>query len=160
VQEALRAWDELRRVKPQSFNLVAAEYADVALSSGQTSQAHRALSELYAQAPSTALLHAIHRLEAPANPGPAHDEQVRARWVHHLQLSPTLSAAQALLKSHEPNLSEAAVQGIQRAVDRAVKPLQRYRCAACGFEAQQYFWQCPGCLSWDSFPPETIEEQS
>jgi lipopolysaccharide biosynthesis regulator YciM len=36
--------------------------------------------------------------------------------------------------------------------------LQRYRCAACGFEAQRYFWQCPGCLSWDSFPPERIEE--
>ena len=160
TREALRAWDELRRVKPQSFNLVAAEYAKVALSSDEIPQARQALSQLYAQAPSTALLHAINRLEAPAHPGPAHEEQVRARWVQHLQSLPTLSAAQALLSTAELNLSEDAVRGIQRAVDRAANPLQRYRCAACGFEAQQYFWQCPGCLSWDSFPPQTIEEQS
>ena len=38
-------------------------------------------------------------------------------------------------------------------------PLQRYRCAACGFEAQRYFWQCPGCLSWDTFPPQRLEDQ-
>ena len=42
---------------------------------------------------------------------------------------------------------------------RAAKPLQRYRCAACGFEAQRHFWQCPGCLSWDSYPALRIEEQ-
>ena len=33
-----------------------------------------------------------------------------------------------------------------------------YRCAACGFEAQQHFWQCPGCLNWDTFPAQRIEE--
>jgi lipopolysaccharide biosynthesis regulator YciM len=43
-------------------------------------------------------------------------------------------------------------------VARAARPLQRYRCAACGFEAQRHFWQCPGCLSWDSFPQQRIEE--
>jgi lipopolysaccharide biosynthesis regulator YciM len=37
--------------------------------------------------------------------------------------------------------------------------LQRYRCAACGFEARHWFWQCPGCLSWDSYPPRRLEEQ-
>jgi lipopolysaccharide biosynthesis regulator YciM len=42
-------------------------------------------------------------------------------------------------------------------VARAAKPLQRYRCAACGFEAQHYFWQCPGCLSWDSYPPQRVD---
>ena len=35
------------------------------------------------------------------------------------------------------------------------KPLHRYRCAACGFEAEHYFWQCPGCLGWDTLPAAT-----
>ncbi len=47
---------------------------------------------------------------------------------------------------------------VQRALERASKPLKRYRCAACGFEARQYFWQCPGCQSWDSYPPLRAEE--
>jgi hypothetical protein len=38
------------------------------------------------------------------------------------------------------------------------RPLQRYRCAACGFEAQRYFWQCPGCMAWDSYPTQRLED--
>jgi hypothetical protein len=34
----------------------------------------------------------------------------------------------------------------------------RYRCAACGFEAKQHFWQCPGCQAWDSYPARRVEE--
>ena len=44
------------------------------------------------------------------------------------------------------------------AVRRAARPLHRYRCAACGFEAEHYFWQCPGCLGWDTYPPQRLED--
>jgi len=47
---------------------------------------------------------------------------------------------------------------VRDAVTRAAQPLHRYRCAACAFEAQHYFWQCPGCLSWDSYPPQRLED--
>jgi lipopolysaccharide biosynthesis regulator YciM len=53
---------------------------------------------------------------------------------------------------------DSARQSVRDAVARAARSGQRYRCAACGFEAQRYFWQCPGCLGWDTFPPQTIEE--
>jgi len=49
-------------------------------------------------------------------------------------------------------------EGLQKALARAVKPLLRYRCAACGFEATQHFWQCPGCQAWDSYPARRVEE--
>ena len=49
---------------------------------------------------------------------------------------------------------DATEAGVVRdASRRGARPLQRYRCAACGFEAQHFFWHCPGCLSWDSYPP-------
>jgi len=47
---------------------------------------------------------------------------------------------------------------VREAVARGARALQRYRCAACGFEAPQHFWQCPGCLSWDTFPARRVEE--
>jgi lipopolysaccharide biosynthesis regulator YciM len=47
---------------------------------------------------------------------------------------------------------------VQRALEHATRPLLRYRCAACGFEAKQHFWQCPGCQAWDSYPPRRVEE--
>ena len=49
-------------------------------------------------------------------------------------------------------------QPVQRALDQATRPLMRYRCAACGFEAHQHFWHCPGCQAWDSYPPRRVEE--
>jgi lipopolysaccharide biosynthesis regulator YciM len=47
---------------------------------------------------------------------------------------------------------------LRDAVQRAARPLHRYRCAACGFEAEHYFWQCPGCLGWDTYPPQRLED--
>jgi lipopolysaccharide biosynthesis regulator YciM len=48
---------------------------------------------------------------------------------------------------------------VQRAIEQAAQPMRRYRCAACGFEANRHFWHCPGCQAWDSFPPRRIEER-
>ena len=48
---------------------------------------------------------------------------------------------------------------IPQMIERAARPLHRYRCAACGFEAEHYFWQCPGCLGWDTYPPQRLEDQ-
>jgi lipopolysaccharide biosynthesis regulator YciM len=76
----------------------------------------------------------------------------------HARAQPTLSTAQALLAQAPSSWGEDGVAAIRKAVDLAARPLQRYRCAACGFEAQHWFWQCPGCLGWDSFPPQPIEE--
>ena len=36
--------------------------------------------------------------------------------------------------------------------------LARYRCSRCGFRSRDYYWNCPGCASWDSYPPRRIEE--
>ena len=48
---------------------------------------------------------------------------------------------------------------LQRCADcQAWRHPPRYRCAACGFEAEHYFWQCPGCLGWDTYPPQRLED--
>ena len=151
---ALRAWSELLVLQPAAFNLVARDYATSALAAGQTVQALERLRELYARAPTMDLLAAISMLD----PAP---EAQRGRLFRHLQDQPTLSAAQALLRhsgTESRPLDAPETQAVGEAVGRAAKPLQRYRCAACGFEAQHYFWQCPGCLSWDSYPPQRLED--
>jgi len=71
----------------------------------------------------------------------------------------TLAAAQAFLTLPATDAQAAAACApVRDAVARAAQPLHRYRCAACAFEAQHYFWQCPGCLSWDSYPPQRLED--
>jgi lipopolysaccharide biosynthesis regulator YciM len=131
------------------MGLVADEYAAAALASGRSIEARAALGPLYDHAPGMALAHAIGRID---------QGDVSARLAGHLKAAPSLSAASALLAQPPQTWGDDGLAGIRNAVSRAAKPLQRYRCAACGFEAQNYFWQCPGCLGWDSFPPHPIEE--
>ena len=149
--EALAHWAELRLRDAAIFPLVAIDYAGAAKACGQVEAARSALMQAWEQTPSLDLLRALAKLdEASLADSP--------RLLTHLQAHPTLSAAQALLARPATAWDEAAATAVRAAVDRAAKPLQRYRCAACGFEAQRYFWQCPGCLGWESFPPRHLEE--
>jgi lipopolysaccharide biosynthesis regulator YciM len=101
--------------------------------------------------PAVELLQALQTLEGPDDP------QQLPRLLEQVHKHPSLSAAQLMLAMPPSSLTPAAWQALQQAVARSALPLQRYRCAACGFEAQRYFWQCPGCLSWDSYPPQRID---
>jgi lipopolysaccharide biosynthesis regulator YciM len=148
---ALAAWDALRRHHPATFLLVAGDYAASALACGEAASAHESIAAALALLPATELLQALARLEAPAAPGQL------PRLLAHLQQHPTLSAAQLMLALPQREWTEPAWAAVRDAVALAAAPLQRYRCAACGFEAQHYFWQCPGCLSWDSYPTQRID---
>ena len=150
--QALAHWRELYLRDPASFHLVAADYAETALACGETEVARPLLTEAYAREPGLDLLRALARLEGHASLGES------PRLLPHLQADPTLSAAQALLGRPAAEWCDERASAVQAAITKAARPLQRYRCAACGFEAQRYFWQCPGCLGWDSFPPHHLEE--
>jgi lipopolysaccharide biosynthesis regulator YciM len=150
--EVLAVWGVLMVAHPNAFNLVARDYAASALEAGDGPAAAERLRELYRRAPSMDLLDAIALLD----PAPAHQ---RERLLAHLRDHPTLSAAKALITQPDAaNFSAVETQTLGDAIGRAAQPLHRYRCAACGFEAKLYFWQCPGCLNWDSYPPQRLED--
>ena len=153
-RELVELWGEALAPQPAVFNLVAPDFAASAIAGGVQAAALQRLLVLYRRSPASALLAAINRLDAD----PA---ARRERLLGHLGAQPTLSAALALLEHDAAAgtpIAGAEAVALSEAVGRAARPLQRYRCAACGFEAQQYFWQCPGCLGWDTFPPQRLED--
>lgn len=151
--QALAAWGSLLAADPRAFGLVAGDYARCALGGGDRSAALDQLRALYARTPTTDVLGAIAVLDPPL-------ASQRERLVAHMREHPTLSAAQTLLSlSTTVPLQAAEVASLRDAMGRAARPLQRYRCAACAFEAQHFFWQCPGCLNWDTYPPQRLEDQ-
>ena len=158
--EALRVWNTLMTVQPAAFNLVARRYAATARAAGKEAPALERLGTLYEQSPTIDLLETIASLQAD----PASRQSL---LVAHLREHPTMAAAQAVLAprtsagASEPaasSLPAAETSAVREAVRRAARPLHRYRCAACGFEAEHYFWQCPGCLGWDTYPPRRLED--
>jgi lipopolysaccharide biosynthesis regulator YciM len=141
-------------VSPTAIPLLAGPMAEFAISSGHSSQALELLKTNYELVPSLDVLDAIVALEATVT-GPS--PTARDWYVRHLEREPSLVAAAKWIAGEKLEHEQFHPQ-VQRALDHAVKPLTRYRCAACGFEAKQHFWQCPGCQAWDSYPTRRVEE--
>jgi lipopolysaccharide biosynthesis regulator YciM len=134
--------------------LIAIALAKLAIESGHTAQTLILLKNHYEATPSLDVLDAIVALEATlTTPSPT----ARDWYVRHLEHEPSLVAAAKWIAGEKLEHEQFHPQ-VQRALDHAVKPLVRYRCAACGFEAKQHFWQCPGCQAWDSYPARRVEE--
>jgi lipopolysaccharide biosynthesis regulator YciM len=150
AREAFELLMELAASTPTVVPLVAKPLTDAAIACGRQVDAIKLLQANYEQAPSLDVLDAIATLETDA-------DAARGWYVRHLQRQPSLVAAAKWIAGEKLE-HEQFHPDVQRALDHAVKPLTRYRCAACGFEAKQHFWQCPGCQAWDSYPARRVEE--
>jgi lipopolysaccharide biosynthesis regulator YciM len=140
----------LATTSPQNLPLAASLLTNVATSLSQQATAQTLLQAAYTRSPSIDLLEAIIRLD----PTP---DAARRWYAQHLGQHTSLVAATRWMADQTPPDQDHQTL-IQRTLDQATKPLMRYRCAACGFEATQHFWHCPGCQAWDSYPARRVEE--
>jgi len=151
---ALATLQALADSAPAALALAAPLLVETALASGRAQQAGALLQQHYQDMPSLDLLEAIVSLQTATDGAPGAG---REWYVRHLDKEPSLVAATKWLAGETLGHEQFHPQ-IQRALEQAAKPLTRYRCAACGFEARQHFWQCPGCQTWDSYPARRVEE--
>ena len=141
---------QLEKAAPQALSLTAGLLVNIAQNSHLLPPVMELLKTHHARSPSLDVMEAIVRLEK--------DSLVAGQWyLDHLEREASLVAAARWIAGENPS-SQESHRLVQRALDQATKPLMRYRCAACGFEATQHFWQCPGCQAWDSYPARRAEE--
>jgi len=147
---AFDALVELSRQAPQGMPLAARTLADLGKQTDRQAQALALLQACHDRAPSLDVTEALANLSADP-------QTARSRYLSHLEREPSLVIATQWLAG-EPLSEPDAKARVQAALEQASAPLKRYRCAACGFEARQHFWQCPGCQAWDSYPARRVEE--
>jgi len=152
-QPALGTLIKLGQSAPQAMPLAAGLLVTIAQNDDLYPQVMTLLKTHYKHSPSVDVMDAIARLEKD----PAASRQ---GYIQHLETETSLVAAARWVAGEPPSnpAEEHNHQLVRRALDQATKPLMRYRCAACGFEANQHFWHCPGCQAWDSYPARRIEE--
>ncbi len=126
-------------IAPQALPLLACEMWQSAKSDAEQASTIAFLASAYAQSHS---LDVLQTLVAAGWKPP------KEAYAAHLSKEPSLVAASHLIES----------ESTRAALAKATEPLMRYRCAGCGFEVKQYFWQCPGCQAWDSYPFKRVEE--
>lgn len=147
---AFEALVSLARHAPQGLPLAARAMAELSRQTGRQTEAITLLDQAQAHAPSLDITEALATLSATPT-------EARAHYLGHLEREPSLVIATQWLAG-EALSDPGAQKRVQAALEHASAPLRRYRCAACGFEARQHFWHCPGCQSWDSYPARRVEE--
>ena len=86
-----------------------------------------------------------------------------------LQANPSLLGLDRLLEAElayvdeskapiESPLAGPDLALLRRLIHRHSQRLDRYTCRTCGFQAKRYYWQCPGCNSWETYKPRRMEE--
>ena len=152
-QTAFEALIKLEKVAPQAMPLAASLLITIAQVDALYAPVVTLLKAHYQHAPSVDVMDAIARLEKDPDAS-------RQCYIEHLETETSLIAAARWVAGEKlaNPLEKHNHQLVQSALDQATKPLMRYRCAACGFEATQHFWHCPGCQAWDSYPARRIEE--
>ena len=147
---ALDALLNLARHAPQALPLVARLMTDLGQQTGRQPDVAAVLRAADERSPSIDITEALAAMESD----PAAS---RARYLQHLEREPSLVIGARWLSGETLSDPQAQVP-VQRTLEQASAPLKRYRCAACGFEARQHFWHCPGCQAWDSYPARRVEE--
>jgi lipopolysaccharide biosynthesis regulator YciM len=162
--EALKAWEQLAVKSPEYVALVAHDW----LAAGEAGGGPEGLRAVIARmqrlgqaAQSPDLIKALAEAIASLDGKPA-----AAQWVRQILVTqPSLLGLQILLDLSQreaggeigsaADLDEAALRVL---VKRQAEKMSRYVCSVCGFRAQHYYWQCPGCSRWDSYSPRRTEE--
>jgi lipopolysaccharide biosynthesis regulator YciM len=159
IEAAVLAW---RRVEQQSVPhvaLVAQRLMDGYRKLERPQEGLNLLKGYMAEAPSIDLLEVVFKATLELDTVEMANQLVSAE----LRRTPTLLGLDKLLDARlmvaapevRPELSL-----VKNLVHGYAQKLTRYQCAHCGFKARQFYWQCPGCSRWETYPPRRTEELS
>ena len=133
LQDAYATLETLASQVPSALPLLAPKLAALAQKLNGVDAALNLLETSYAKTASLDVLSAIVQLRTAKG-----ETDTSSLFAKHLEREPSLVAATQWVANEKFEHEQFHPQ-VQRALERAAKPLQRYRCAACGFEATQHF---------------------
>lgn len=157
TEVALLAW---RRVEQQSVPhaaLVAQRLMDGYRAVGRPQEGVNLLKNYLAEAPSIDLLEVVFKAVLELDGVDAANQLVS----DELRRTPTLLGLDKLLEARlmeAPPEVRPELSLVKNLVHGYAQKLARYQCSHCGFKARQFYWQCPGCSQWESYPPRRTEE--
>lgn len=157
IEKALLAW---RRVEQQSVPhvaLVAQRLMDGYRKLERPQEGLNLLRGYLAEASSIDLLEVVFKATLELDTVSAANQLVS----DELRRTPTLLGLDKLLDARlmsAPPEIMPELSMVKNLVHGYAQKLARYQCSHCGFKARQFYWQCPGCSRWETYPPRRTEE--
>ena len=154
---AIEQWKSIEAQNPVYLSLAAEKFMAMHVSLGRPEQGIQVLRGWLERHPSLDLLDAVFRAEL--DHGGA--ESAYALVREELRRNPTLLGLDKFLEAQilvAPVERRADLELIKNLIHNHTRRVARYRCDACGFKARQFYWRCPGCGGWETYPPRRSEE--
>jgi len=156
-ETAIEHWKRVEQQNPAYLSLVAEKIMAVHVQQGRVDQGRELLRHWLERHPSLDMLDAVFRVELETQGAEAAYGLVR----DELRRTPTLLGLDKLLEAQilvVPPEKRADLELIKNLIHNHTRRVARYRCDACGFKARQFYWRCPGCGGWETYPPRRTEE--
>ncbi len=154
---AIDAWQRIEQQDPAYLALVAQRLLETYRKMSRRDEGTALLRGYLERYPSLDLLDVVYQqiLEGEGN-------EAAYRLVRdELARNPTLLGLEKLMSARLPLAAPEIRPDVELAktiIQGYTKRLSRYRCDNCGFKARQFYWRCPACGGWESYPPRRSEE--
>jgi lipopolysaccharide biosynthesis regulator YciM len=155
--EAIDAWKSIENQDPAYFGLAAEGMVESYKALGRLGEGLALLRGLQHRYPGLDLLNVVYQATAEHEGDEAAWRLVR----DEVRRNPTLVGLDRMIDAElvrAPPERRQDLQLMKDLVHSHAQALAVYLCSNCGFKARQFFWQCPACGGWETFPPRRTAE--
>jgi lipopolysaccharide biosynthesis regulator YciM len=158
LEKAIEHWKRIESQDPAYLALAAQRLLEAHREAGRDEEGVRLLAGYLERYPSLDLLDTVFQQMLEAR-GP---EEAYRLVKDELRRNPTLLGLDRLLEVQIIGASAPErrhdLELMRTLIHRHTQRLARYRCESCGFKARQFYWRCPACGGWETYPPRRTEE--
>lgn len=154
---AIEVWQRIEQQQPAYVALVAQRLIESYGRLGQVDAGLTLLRRYLEHYPSLDLLDVVFQSTLDVQ-GP---EAAYRLVKDELRRNPTLLGLDKLLEAQilaAPPERRHDLELVKNLVHGHTRRVARYRCDSCGFKARQFYWHCPACGGWETYPPKRTEE--
>jgi len=155
--EAIEAWKAIEQQDPAYFGLAAEGMVESFKAIGKLGEGLTLLRGLQHRYPALDLLNVVYQATAEGEG----DERAWRLVREEVRRNPTLVGLDHLIDAElvrAPPERRQDLQLMKNLVHSHAQALAVYLCANCGFKARQFYWQCPACGGWETYPPRRTAE--
>ena len=157
AEGALLTWRRVEQLSVPHVALVAQRMMDGYRKVGRPQEGVNLLKSYLEQASSIDLIEVVYKAVLELDGVDAAKQLVS----EELRRTPTLLGLDKLLEARlmdAPANLVPELSMVKNLVHGYTQKLARYQCSHCGFKARQFYWHCPGCSRWETYPPRRTEE--
>jgi lipopolysaccharide biosynthesis regulator YciM len=154
---ALASWKRVEQMEPGFLSQVAERMMEAYRRANEAEAGIQLLRYYLERYPSLDLLDSVFQWDME-HKGP---QEAYALVRDELKRNPTVLGLDKLLEAAVftvPADKRTDVELIKSLIHGHTRRVARYCCERCGFKARQFYWRCPACGEWESYPPRRTEE--